>query len=138
MEDIRSILSMYPSKATEEASSVSPLNQEHLPTVSEIPDVFFDEVLVKYKLSRPEISLLMLLYRQVWCRPNLYRSHGIGPINSYSEVAKVLHVSSEELINSLRNLESIGFIQTIRAGQYFVRRYFTEELDQMFAQHYEF
>ena len=138
MEDIRSILSKYPDKSPDESHAALPESQKHIPTHSEIPDVFFDDVLVKFKLTRSEISLLMLLYRQVWCRPNLYRSHGIGPINSYADLAKSLHMSSDELIHGIRALESGGFITTIRAGQYFVRRFFTEALDQKFSQHYEF
>jgi DNA-binding MarR family transcriptional regulator len=129
---------MFPGKASEESKEVTQSHQGSVPTLSEIPDVFFDEILIKFKLSRSEISLLMFLYRQVWCRPNLYRTHGIGPINSYTELSKILQMTSEELLSCIRGLENAGFIQTIRAGQYFVRKYFTEELDLKFDQHYEF
>jgi DNA-binding MarR family transcriptional regulator len=104
---------------------------------SEIPDVFFDEILRKFKLNRQEISLLMFLYRQVWCRPNLYKSHGIGPLNSYAEVCTNLGITPEELGTYLRVLEKFGFIETVRAGQYFVRKFFTEALDQQYGQDYD-
>ena len=38
--------------------------------------------------------------------------------------------------NSFR-LEELGFISTIRSGQYFVRRYFTKENDEKFGQTYD-
>ena len=139
MEDIRSLLSMYRARAGKDDP---PVVDHHIvtevPTVSEIPDVFFDEVLPQVKISRTEIALLMLLYRQVWCRPNLYRSHGIGPLNSYQEIGRTLHLGQEELIHAIRTLENLGFIQTIRAGQYFVRKFFTEQNDRKFGQQYEF
>ncbi len=139
MEDIRSILSMYKSKLTEsEASAPAEEVRVEAPTLSEIPDVFFDEVITEIKLSRSEIAILMVLYRQVWCRPNLYRGHGIGPLNSYSELARTLHLSQEELIHGIHSLEGHGLVQTIRAGQYFVRRFFTEKNDLKYGQHYEF
>ncbi len=139
MEDIRSILSMYKSKHGKEESSTPEREVvNETPTLSEIPDVFFDEILNQFKLSRTEISLLMLLYRQVWCRANLYRSHGIGPLNAYHEMARLLHISQDDVIHAIRVLEGHGFIQTIRAGQYFVRKFFTEQNDQKYGQHYEF
>lgn len=138
MEDIRSVLSQFNSKrkrATEtQSSSTGPVN---LASSSEIPDVFFDVILQKYKLARQEITLLMYLYRQVWCRPNLYKSHGIGPLNSYAEICANLNVTIEELGNYLRTLEKYGFIVTVRSGQYFVRKYFTEVLDQQYGQDYD-
>lgn len=139
MEDIRSILSMYKSKEQKDDNSAPERELvTETPTLSEIPDVFFDEILPQFKLTRTEISLLMLLYRQVWCRPNLYRGHGIGPLNAYYELARLLHVSQDDVIHSIRSLESHGFIATIRAGQYFVRKFFTEENDAKYGQHYEF
>jgi DNA-binding transcriptional regulator YhcF (GntR family) len=78
----------------------------------------------------------MFLYRQVWCRPNLYKSHGIGPLNSYAEMASSLHITTEEVSQNLRSLENYGFIETVRSGQYFVRKYFTEELDIKHGQGY--
>lgn len=141
MEDIRSVLSQFHSKkkreSTTSAVDKSATGPHNLPQTSEIPDLFFDIVLQKYKLTRHEITLLMLLYRQVWCRPNLYKSHGIGPLNSYSELSQSLGLSPEELGHHLRSLENYGFVETVRSGQYFVRRYFTEELDNQFGQHYD-
>jgi DNA-binding MarR family transcriptional regulator len=139
MEDIRSILSQFHSKK----KSKDPLVQKSgtgpslEASQSSIPDLFFDDVLHRYKLTRPEITLLMFLYRQVWARPNLYKSHGIGPLNSYVDMATTLHFTQEELAQHLRSLETYGFIETVRAGQYFVRKYFTEDLDNQFGQDYD-
>ncbi len=137
MEDIRTILSQFHSRKRKEsdvqkAGSV-PADS---PVTSEIPDVFFDTILQKFKLNRHEISLLMFLYRQTWCRANLYKSHGIGPMNSFAEVSRELAFSVDEIHQYLRTLENYGFIETVRSGQYFVRKYFTEELDQKYGQHY--
>lgn len=137
MEDIRSVLSQFHSKRKDkdvQKSEVRPLSQA---STSEIPDVFFDVILSKNKLSRQEILVLMYLYRQIWCRPNLYRSHGIGPLNSYAELSAALGISAEELVNHLRSLENHGFIETVRSGQYFVRKYFSEELDRLYGQNYD-
>lgn len=139
MEDIRSVLSQFHSKKKREDTQavdkgeIRPLST---PQTSEIPDMFFDEILKLHKLSRSEITLLMYLYRQVWCRPNLYREHGIGPLNSYNGLAMDLGVSIEELGNCLRSLETYRLIETVRSGQYFVRKYFTEENDQRYGQFY--
>jgi DNA-binding MarR family transcriptional regulator len=138
MEDIRSILSKFPGKPKAEQKEMTSFGSPETPTTSEIPDVFFDEILTKVKLSRQEITVLMYLYRYVWCRPNLYKGHGIGPIHSYGEMGKALNLSLDEIIQCLRHLEAQGLVQTIRAGQYFVRRYFTEELDQRYQQLYDF
>lgn len=143
MEDIRSLLTLYKERKTEQDTSAQSevmMSEAAFvaPTFSEIPDIFIDEILPNTKLSRAEISLLLLLHRQVWGRPNLYRSHGIGPLNSYQELGKLLHLAQDDLIQTIRSLENHGFIQTIRAGQYFVRRYFTEANDHKFAQRYEF
>ena len=137
MEDIRAILSQFHSRKRKDSdvqkSSVGPSDS---PLASEIPDVFFDVVLQKFKLNRHEIALLMFLYRQVWCRANLYKSHGIGPMNSLAELSQQLHLTVEELHHHLRSLENYGFIETVRSGQYFVRKYFTEDLDRKYGQHY--
>ncbi|MCE3013436.1 MAG: hypothetical protein LW878_10265 [Proteobacteria bacterium] len=139
MEDIRSVLSMYKSKAkSDQGNEPAPAVEPEIPTLSEIPDIFFDEILPYFKLSRTEISVLMFLYRQVWCRPNLYRDHGIGPLNSYAEVSRLLHMQQGEVINALKSLESHQLVMSVRAGQYFVRKFFTEEFDDKYAQHYEF
>lgn len=138
MEDIRSVLSQYHSKKKRgedvQKSNVGPYDR---PVISEIPDVFFDDILLHFKLSRAEISLLMLLYRQIWCRPNLYRPYGIGPLNSYNDMSTALGCNNEELGHHLRSLENYGLIETIRSGQYFVRKFFTENLDVKYGQHYD-
>lgn len=137
MEDIRSILSQFHSRKRKDndlqKSGVGPVET---PLASEIPDVFFDVVLQKYKLNRHEIALLMCLYRQVWCRANLYKSHGIGPMNSLAELSQQLQLTVEELHHHIRSLENYGFIETVRSGQYFVRKYFSEDLDRKYGQHY--
>lgn len=139
MEDIRSLLSMYRARSGKEGDKTpSRAIAPEIATVSEIPDVFFDEILPQVKLARTETALLMILYRQVWCRPNLYRSHGIGPLNSYQELGRLLNVGQEDVIHALRALENHGFIQAIRSGQYFVRKFFTEQNDARFGQQYEF
>ena len=142
MEDIRSILSQFQTKkkktAPRSGAVQNSMTGPHAEaSLSAIPDVFFDEVLHKAKLNRTEIGLLMYLYRQVWCRPNLYRSHGIGPLNSYAEMASILHITLEDLAQQLRTLETYGFIETVRSGQYFVRKYFTEDLDIKYGQDYD-
>lgn len=138
MEDIRSVLSQFHSKKKREQAAVdkSAPGPVSGPQVSAIPDLFFDHVLRNYKLSRHEISLLMFLYRQVWSRPNLYKDHGIGPLNSYTELALSLGMTIEELGHHIRALENYGFIETVRAGQYFVRKFFTEEFDRQYGQTY--
>jgi DNA-binding MarR family transcriptional regulator len=139
MEDIRSVLSQFNSKKKRDAEDVQKEQSgpsKHASS-SEIPDVFFDEILQTFKLNRQEISLLMYLYRQVWCRPNLYKSHGIGPLNSYTELCSKLGLSIEDLGTYLRNLETYGLIETVRVGQYFVRKYFTEVLDLQYGQNYD-
>ena len=136
MEDIRKVLSQF-KKKKETQLQKSQVRPPSTATTSEIPDLFFDFVLLKIKLNRMEIALLMLLYRQVWCRPNLYRSHGIGPLNSYSDLCQTLNINAEELGTLLRNLETFGLIETVRSGQYFVRKYFLEELDLQYSQNYD-
>jgi DNA-binding MarR family transcriptional regulator len=138
MGDIRSVLSQFNAKKKKsDAADRSGTGPVDVASTSEIPDVFFDVILKNTKLNRHEISLLMFLYRQIWCRPNLYRSHGIGPLNSYSILANHLGISVEQLGTDLRSLEQYGLIETVRSGQYFVRKYFTETLDLQFGQHYD-
>jgi hypothetical protein len=137
--DIRSVLTQFQTKTKRESGEVqkSSTRSSKEASTSEIPDVFFDVVLQQIKLNRYEISLLMLLYRQVWSKPNLYRTHGIGPLNSYAELCATLHLTHEELGTYLRALENYGFIETVRSGQYFVRKFFTEELDSKYGQDYD-
>jgi DNA-binding transcriptional ArsR family regulator len=138
MGDIRSVLSQFNAKKKKnDSADRSGTGPVDVASISEIPDVFFDVILKNTKLNRHEISLLMFLYRQIWCRPNLYRSHGIGPLNSYSNVATNLGISIEQLGTDLRALEQYGLIETVRSGQYFIRKYFTETLDQQFGQNYD-
>lgn len=138
MEDIRDILNQFHSKKRgsrdTEKNVPAPANKA---SFSEIPDLFFDDVIPKFKLNRQDVSVLMYLYRQIWCRPNLYRSHGIGPLNSYTEISIQIQFSQDEILNCLRHLEKVGLIETIRSGQYFVRKYFTEENDLKYGQDYD-
>lgn len=135
MEDLRSILSSHQikSKANETKEPVEVISASS----SEIPDLFFDEVLVRYKLSRVEILVLMYLYRLTWCRPNLHKKFGIAPIVSHADLGALFDLSPDALHQNIRSLESFGFIETIRAGQYFVRKYFTEENDKKYGQSYD-
>ncbi len=103
----------------------------------EIPDLFFDQILVNYKFTRIEIMVLMYLYRQVYCRPNLYKDYGLSQLLSHTEMAKNLNIELEDIHHVLRKLEGLGFIETIRLGQYFVRKYFTKENDEFFGQTYD-
>ncbi len=138
MEDLRTILSSHHSKAgAANPGAIKTTNGEITATTSEIPDLFFDEILVQVKLTRTEILLLMYLYRITWCKPNLHRKYGIAPIISHSELAKSLDISNEILHQTVRRLEGFNFIETIRSGQYFVRKYFTEENDRKYGQTYD-
>ncbi len=103
----------------------------------EIPDLFFDQILVDYKFTRVEILVLMFLYRQVYCKPNLYRDYGISQLLSHTEMCKTLGVELEDVHHVLRKLENLGFIETIRLGQYFVRKFFTKAYDEQFGQTYQ-
>jgi DNA-binding MarR family transcriptional regulator len=135
MVDLHSILATHKNK--DEDSKLAVQTDAPSAELSEIPDVFFDSVLVEYKLSRLEILVLMYLYRKVWCRPNLYKQHGISQLLSLTDMVKQVDVRIEDVHQALRKLENFGFITTIRVGQYFVRRYFTKELDNFFAQTYD-
>lgn len=136
MVDLHSILSDHRSRRNA-PSKLGDDKTRSIPSVSEIPDIFFDQVLVDYKLTRIEIVLLMYLYRRVWCRPNLHKVHGISPLLSLKEMETFLKVSIEDIFNGLQKLEGFGFISTIRSGQYFVRKYFTKENDEEFGQTYD-
>ena len=140
MVDIHSILADHRSKAKSDDSinaGNTGLDQEFPPTASDIPDVFFDKIIVDYKLSRVEILVLMYIYRKVWCLPNLHRSHGISQMMSHREMAKKLGLGIEDIYLSLRKLEEYDFLRTIRVGQYFSRRYFSKEMDIKFGQTYD-
>ena len=135
MVDLHSILASHKQKGvTEEASESTPPN---FPTASEIPDVFFDSILIDYKLSRVDIVVLIYLYRKVWCRPNLYQKHGISQLMSLTDMVNQLDTKIEDVHNCIRKLENFGFISTIRVGQYFVRKFFSKELDDFYGQTYD-
>lgn len=137
MVDIHSILADHRSKTKhEDELSVESGNKERGPSASEIPDIFFDKIVVDFKLNRIEILVLMYIYRRVWCFPNLHRSHGISQMMSHTEMAKKLGLGIEDVYSALRKLEEYDFIHTIRAGQYFSRRFFSKELDEAFQQTY--
>ncbi len=137
MDELHTILANHhPQKKKKNTSAGVAM---HMPTAStsEIPDLFFDEILVKFKLTRIEVLVLMHLYRQVWCRANLYKTYGFSPVLSHNAISQTLELSIDEIYNALRRLESYGFIETIRSGQYFVRKYFTKENDYKFGQSYD-
>ncbi|MBL7664746.1 MAG: hypothetical protein JNM93_06400 [Bacteriovoracaceae bacterium] len=135
MQDIRQIIQKHRSKKTD--LTVGPQKKPKTATISEIPDLFFDEILVNYKLTRIEILTLMYLYRMVYCRPNIYEEHGVSPIFKLSEMAITFQVEEMELRKSIYTLENFRFIETIREGQYFVRKYFTEDNDKAYGQSYD-
>ncbi len=135
MVDLHSILASHTQKGVaEETSEQTP---SKLPTASEIPDVFFDKILIEFKLSRIDIIVLIYLYRKVWCRPNLYQKHGISQLMSLTDMVNQLDIKIEEIHNCIRKLENFGFLSTIRVGQYFVRKFFTKELDDLYGQTYD-
>lgn len=136
MVDLQTILATHHPKTREKERNASDRPNQK-PNISEIPDVFFDDVLVNYKLNRVEAMVLMYLYRQVWCRPNLYKEYGLSQILSHTEISKSLKISLDDVYHALRNLESLSLIETIRSGQYFLRKFFTEENDQLYGQRYD-
>ena len=137
MEDLKTILSSHHSKNSATAKAIKTTNEEVRATTSEIPDLFFDEILIQFKLTRTEILLLMYLYRITWCKANLHQKFGIAPIVSYGDLSSTLDISTDILHQTIRKLEGFGFIETIRSGQYFVRKYFTEENDRKYGQTYD-
>ncbi len=137
MEDIRTIINHHLPKKHLDKSDPEKVPKPKKASTSEIPDLFFDNVLVKIKLSRIEIMVLMYLYRIVWCRPNLHRDYGISPILSYSDLSQNFEITLDELHSALRKLETLEFIETVRSGQYFVRKYFTKENDSIYGIKYD-
>lgn len=138
MVDLQSILAEHRSKKkAENSNNKGGGGILHKPTSSEIPDVFFDKIIVDYKLSRIEILVLMYIYRRVWCFPNLHRSHGISQMMSHTEMARNLGLAIDDVYSALRKLEEYDMIRTIRAGQYFSRRFFSKEMDEAFEQTYD-
>ena len=112
-------------------------NKKSRPSSSEIPDLFFDQILVEYTLGRIEIMVLMYLYRQVWCRPNMYKIYGISQLQPHSLISRSLNISDENVEDAINKLETCGFISTIRTGQYFVRKYFSKKYDDFYDQTYD-
>ncbi|MCB9092084.1 MAG: hypothetical protein H6620_05945 [Halobacteriovoraceae bacterium] len=137
MEDIRSIINHHLPKRQVDGGETEKKPRSKKATTSEIPDLFFDEILVSYKLNRIEIMVLMYLYRLVWCKPNIHRDYGIGPILSYEDLMVNLVINQEDLYQALRKLETYEFIETIKSGQFFVRKYFTRENDRLYGQRYD-
>lgn len=135
--DIKTIISEHHPRFSKKRSESDKSERIKHATTSEIPDIFFDEILLQFKLTRIEILVLMYLYRTVWCRPNLHKKYGISPLLSHSELSLQLKITKEELYQSLRKLEELEFIETIRAGQYFVRKYFTAEYDAQYGHFYD-
>lgn len=138
MVDLQSILAEHRSKTKVESTSEKGGGGVlYNASASEIPDIFFDKIIVDFKLSRMEILVLMYIYRRVWCFPNLHRSHGISQMMSHTEMAKNLGLAIEDVYSALRKLEEYDMIRTIRAGQYFSRRFFSKEMDESFEQTYD-
>ena len=138
MSEIQRVLESIPPKSIEDRYNHSNYERElNVPTFSEIPDLFFDTILVDFKLNRLDIQVLLFLYRQVWCLPNLHRKYGIGQLNNLKALAEHFGTDFNSIQNSLQQLESIEFISTIRLGQYFVRRFFTPEWDSFYTQTYD-
>lgn len=138
MEDIRSVLLGHRSKNKKESNEgIATQTPRSKASTSEIPDLFFDEILNTFKLTRIEIQTLMYMYRRVWCKPNAHKVHGISEMMDMQSVASDLDISFDELYRCINKLQSYGFIDTIRSGQYFVRKYFTEEFDQKFGIGYD-
>ena len=137
--DIHTILAKHsPKKKSEEGEGPTEAEKAHLSaSYSEIPDLFFDKILPNYKLSRQEIGLLLLLYRIIWCKPNLHREFGISPLLPYGDLSEALKVSVDELFRGIKGLEKLGLIESVRSGQFFIRKFFTEEFDQLYAQTYD-
>ena len=135
MDELQAILADHRPK-TRPAANLTPEIAANA-TTSLIPDIFFDEILKEFKLNRIEIMALMHIYRQIWCRTNIYQVYGISPLMSHTEMAKTLGVALEEIYPALRKLEDVGLLETIRSGQYFMRKYFTAHFDELFGQNYD-
>ncbi len=137
MVDIHEIIAGHKPRKNANDETINTRKEHLVPTTSKIPDLFFDEILVDYKLNRIEVLVLMYLYRRVWCRPNLYKEFGISQLMAHTEIAQNLKISIDDIYHSLRKLEELGFIATIRSGQYFVRKYFSRENDEKYGQTYD-
>ena len=140
MDELHTILASHRKRNLDVVENdLEPVQQERdsRAEFSEIPELFFDDILVHYKMNRIEIMVLMYIYRSVWCRPNLYVEHGISQILSHTEMSTALSVTIDEIYAALKKIENFGFVSTVRSGQYFVRRYFTKEFDLFWNQTYD-
>lgn len=135
MNELQSILRTHHSKLKKDETG--PAKPSIEATFAEIPDLFFDEILVKNKLNRHEVLVLMYLYRLVWCKPNLYAKYGLSPMISYVELSRILEIPTEDVVSAIKTLNSYQFISTIRAGQFFIHKYFTKENDALYGQSYD-
>ncbi|MBH48921.1 MAG: hypothetical protein CME71_12205 [Halobacteriovorax sp.] len=138
--DIHTIIAGHQPKPGEQKDSNQTAASKSKPasaTFSDIPDIFFDEILINTKLSRIDINVLMFLYRRIWCKPNLYQVYGISPMLSITETAKALKISVDELYQAFKHLEGFGYLGTIRSGQYFVRKYISRENDEKYGHTYD-
>ncbi len=106
-------------------------------TTSEIPDIFFDEILVDFKLSRIEILIFLYLYRKIWISSNLSRDYGVSPLIDTKTLEKLYRLDHKEVLSALQALEKHGLLETIRPNQYFIRRFFTAENDKLCGQSYD-
>lgn len=138
MDDIHSILVSHKEKKFK-PHNLGPKDASQMPvaSTSEIPDLFFDDILIRFKLSRIQVLILMHLYRLVWCKPNVYQEYGLTQILSVAEICQKFGLSLDEYHQTIKSLESFGFIETMRVGQYFVRKYFTRENDNFYGQFYD-
>ena len=138
MNDIQSIIENYRLSKKRKMAGNGPTrpNNKVSDVFSEIPNVFFDKILVEFKLSRIETLVVMYIYRQVWCRQNLYKEYGISQLLSHTEISNRLKISMDEIYHALRKLEELSLIETVRLGQYFVRKFFTKENDELQGQNY--
>jgi len=137
MDELQAILADHRPKYREVHHDPKNTGQIPVASTAEIPDVFFDDVLVKFKLTRVEIVVIMYVYRRIWCRPNLHKAYGISPLLSYAQMAKDMGLSAEENQNALHKLQEFGLLNIIRPGQYFIRQYFTKELDDFYHKNYD-
>ena len=130
MDDIRSVLATHHGKPER---IENPTDDVNVLTTAEIPDIFFDKVLTSLKLNRIEILVLVYFYRRVYCRPNLHETYGLTPLLSHKAMSDELNISLDDLYHGLRKLEEFDLIETIRSGQYFIRKYFTKENDSLYG-----
>ena len=139
MTEIRRVLEKFPSKKELTSSSNENLSSDlsNECTFIDIPEVFFTDVIERIALNRNELRVILYLYRQIYCYPNLYEKYGISQLNDLLELSKYFKLSYNELHKVLKSLESYELIQTIRSGQYFIRRYFLAEYDEFFGQVYD-